>query len=158
MCGPHTLSLWDFRARMQVACVWAAGRCSWARLRPPPPPRLLTEAGLWHHPGERASPGGPEGCQAIPSRCRPDRSGREAGPFRAGGPSCPPLYAGCTYHMLQNPEQLWGYRPRGVVSGMAERGLSPASTSFQLPLCSLVLGNHTSSLSEALFPLCKLSP
>lgn len=66
------------------------GRCPWARLRPPPPPRLLTEAGLWHHPGERASPGGPEGCQAVPSRCRPDRSGREAGPFRAGGPSCPP--------------------------------------------------------------------
>lgn len=43
--------------------------CPWAKLRPPPVLHPFTETGLWHHPRERASPGGPEGRQAVPSRC-----------------------------------------------------------------------------------------
>lgn len=82
---------------------------------------------------------------------RPDRSGRGA----LAAPHCMLAAHTTCYKTLSSCGAIV---PGGVVSGMAERGLSPASTSFQLPLCSLVLGNHTSSLSEALFPLCKLSP
>lgn len=90
-------------------------------LRPPPPLHPLTETGLWHHPGERASPGGPEGRQAVPSRCSLDHSG---GGWGVGGGG-------------------WGTPAvalAGVMLGTEGAGPVLAFYQLQLPPCSLVLG------------------
>lgn len=104
---------------------WAAGRVSLGPAEASPLLQPLTETGLWHHTGERASPGGPEGCQAVPGGCSLDHSWwglRE-------GPRCSLLCTGCrrqdhtphaTRHTSENPEQQWAIAHRGLVLGAGE--------------------------------------